>query len=338
MDGTPEVKGSVSKAAAAGLVIVRGSHLGAIQREVTAFRWDLKRKYKLTGERPPLIHMRHLWGEKEANYDKGRNPFYGLDSRERLQIARRAYSLLADLCTQHDVQVVGAGAPNQETQDLWGEFFHTPVAQTCREIIYCRFQSGKHARRFYARISNPTMSIVAELVTAFSQFINEGGHQGVIRYDTSDASKGFEADEVYDAIGELGWCRSMTHSSHGSEYDETLLQLADLVSFKAFRERLNQARGLPRDGDPAMTEVVRGLQFRRVHLLNPLARHVSIGVHYLAARQFLHGIDPVWVEAHLKTPAELVAEFDAGRAEEHGGVHIVRQASYDHYVTYGRLP
>lgn len=338
MDGGEELRGSVSKASAAGLVVVRGSDLNAVQRELMGLRWDIKRKYKLEGDKPPRLHMRHLWGKKDANTDNGRNPFYHLDERERLNIARKAYQLLSELCKRYDLQVAGGGSLSKETQEGWYRFFHAPEAIICREIIYSRFRSGKHARRFYARITNPTMSTVAELVVAFAQFIKEGSHQGVIRYDTSDASKGFEADEVYDALSSLGWFQGITHSSHGPDADEALLQLADLVSFATFREKLNIARGLPVDGDPAMRQVLQGLEHKVVKLKNPPPPFLSIGVHYLAARQFLHTIDPLWVETHLKSPAQLVAEFQAGGANEQGGIHIVQKTSYDYYVAHGRLP
>ncbi|MFC6592374.1 hypothetical protein ACFP81_10480 [Deinococcus lacus] len=338
MDGTPEENGAISRACAAGIVIVANNDLTSVLREVNSLRWEIKRNYALEGDNPPRLHMRHLWGRK-ANADKGRNPFYHLSQEDRLEIARKSYILLNDLGKRYRFYTSSAGMSNIETQKDWFEFHSLERSKIDREIIYSRFRNGKHARRFYARATNPTMRIVASLLTLFGQFVQEQSGEGIVRYDTSDASKGFEAEELYEALHDLGWCKDVKEGTHGSQGDECLLQMADLASFYEFRSALDISRGLAELSDPAFSQVVRGLDLCRVPLKETPSEFLALGTHYLAARQFLYQLDADWVNEHLKSPATLVDELHSSASvQQNRGVHLVKETSYQHYLLHGSLP
>lgn len=279
--------------------------------------------------------MRHLWGKK-ARYDEGKNPFFGLSLGDRLDIITAAYELALKLKTDYkgkyiafDMDVAGSQAGSHP--------FYTAERQVKdREILYAHFNKKK-VIKFYNLLSHSTMGLVASATMDFSNFCQAANHDGVINYDDSDASKGFDTSDLFSALAEHGWAKRVRYDTHDSETNEALLQLADLITFKTYRQALAAYRGDPEQKNDPFREVSKSLD--AVFAGQQPVRNTEVvpyegeTVHYQVARMFLHKINPGWVNRHMKTFVELQAEM----VNSVDGVPLIREASYEEYLRTGTL-
>lgn len=337
MDGKKEIDGAISPSMAAGIVVIKGSNLSPLIRELNALRREIRDRYKLSTDYLPVFHMRHLWGET-ANSDEGKNPFVHLSPQERFQIAKSGYEFLARASERHGLVVSGCSVCTENVQLQWGKFFSNERTIMEKDIIFSRFKSHKRAKQFYNRVLNPAMGLVAELMHLFDEYCHSKDSRGIIKYDSSDASKGFESDELYDVLHQAGMANNISQSSHGVAEDECLLQLADMVSYREFKFALDISRGHNTIVDPNFLRVLGDSQAQYMPISSGAIQEKSLPTHFLSARQFLEGIDPSWVNAHMRTADELAIDMSNGVGESQGGAHILRDSTVDYYRQHGRLP
>lgn len=327
-----------------GTVLVPDSSLESVLYEWEGFRRRIRRRHFNESDPLPKIHMRHLWG-RNARRDNGKNPFTNLNQNQRYRIAEDAYDLLDGLSLRHHVTYASNQSMTLDAQDSVHRFHSSPEGLLDREIIYSRFRRDKIALRFFKLIMNPSMGLVADSIVGFNDYCAKSSDRGLICYDTSEASKGFDSAELFRILQTLGWVTRVEHCSHGPQADENLLQMADLVSFYEFRRGLDIFRGNPGLADPDFSRVPRRITAKWKYpergntpeeQSQPLRATM---LHYMVGRQFLSAVDQEWVERHLKTPEEFHHDFESASQDSASiGVPIVKSATSEHFRRFGKVP
>lgn len=340
MDGTPPQGGLISPITTTGLIAVNTNYCHLINGDLKRFRADIRRRFLDPTDPLPKIHMRQLWNPR---HDGGRNPFFNLSESHRNQIISESYNFLGLIIESYSCLVSQNHANVAASQDRTYQFFNTERQLKEREIIYSRFSKNKVAERFFKLIMHPTMGLVSAATVHLDSFCRSRGHNAIINYDNSDASKGFNTAQLFNVLHEANWAKRVRYDKHDNDTDECLLQLADLASFHAFRSMLTEHRGKLSAKDRTLLRLASGFsakmgkQRRAVSEFDAVPFQ-SVAIHYLVGRQHLEAVDKDWVNRHLKTHLELQAEFENNQAMgNQGGIPIVRETSYTQYLANGTI-
>jgi len=313
MDGSTKLKGMISPITSTGLVAFPSNKCIYIAREWQGFTAEIKRKYKIELAGMPKIHMRYLWG-KNSFRDKHKNPFYGMPEIERNLISKEAYELLVRINLREKGHLRVFQSFNIETQEKNFQFFNSQRQLTDRELIYSRFRKGGVAEKFFKLLMHSTMSLISQTTMQFSEEIAVKGDNGIINYDDSDASKGFDAEDLFDAMHDFGFANSIRYGKHGDTLNSCLLQMADLLSFYAYKRALSLHRAEANWEDNEFSKVCPSInehyKARNLSQTDDSPSFQAIAMHYLVARRYLATIDSDWVDQHLLTAGELHSKFN----------------------------
>lgn len=333
MDGSTKFPGMVSPVTTVALVAFNTNACQQVAADVLRFQRQIQKQYSLSVE--PQIHMRHLWGRK-ARHDNGKNPFFGMPEIDRVAIATMAYELSAKIKTDYGGIYVSFDTDVVEHQKEALVFYSQPRQIKDREILYAHFNK-KQIIKFYNLLNHSTMGLVSSATMDFNNKCGDRGNIGVINYDDSDASKGFDTSALFSALKQHGWAKHVDYGTHQPKVNSALLQLADLATFRAYRRQLAHFRGDPDQKNDPFKEVSQALA-EHFKITAPVVESELLpsegdSVHYLVARNYLESINPKWVNKHMKTFIELQADFCVSL----DGTPLIRDSSYEKYLRDGRL-
>lgn len=315
-------KGCVTPVYAAGGILVRGSALYAVERDLLQLRREAAQHLGSTDL--PIIHMRHLWGrENQTHDDDGRNPFSSLPEHVRFDLARKALTIIHRHCSDRTIYVLEGSLDIPTNQRLARPYYDQPRVHIERDFIFSGIGS-KHAKKFYNRILNPLVGVLCDFILEIDQFCDEGHHEATICYDKSEASKGFETPELYTALHEIDYGQHIREASHSNTVNTELLQLADIASWLSFRHGLDIHRG--GDPDPEVLRLRRGLKIYNLdgRLRDPHKQWEGMAAHYVVALQYLRERNAAWTAANLYSPLELLGRMQEMYEQKKPGVFLVR--------------
>lgn len=266
------------------------------------------------------FHMRQLWGQHPP-YDNGKNPFFNLSYERRFYWCRA----LGELVSRHadSIKSFSYMADIVEMQNRRSAFYRRNDIYSSNQIILEHFK--KKAKAYFNIILNPLPGLIGYSLALFGEIAEANKFRGIFVYDTSEASKGFDALDSYTIARQEGLLTSVEKVISGTCSSEPLLQLADFISYTQHREIYAKHVG---SFDIGLNRLVAGLRFQGVDWSNSPAHSskrtkaaaISTMLHYELRIQQLRILDPNWVEEYMLSPKELMVSL----LQSDQGVNIIR--------------
>lgn len=304
-----------------GGITVHPEHYDELLYDFTSLRRRLGDEIGLT--ELPNFHMRQLWGANPAR-DKGKNPFVELTKEDRYYWSRQLGELISKY--SNVVRAVIYSVNIIDSQREYSRFFTQTDILLSHRLISAHF--GKGARDYFDIVMNPLPGLIAYSMGIFGEYCEANRFSGTFVYDTTGASKGFDALESYSIARNLGLFKYLDAVRAGNCKDVPELQLADFISYTAHRKYMAEHNKVI---DVGIEKLLHGLdirfvtwgQSRRHQIMNAHANRTAVMLHYELGIQRLRAIDPQWVADHMLTPLELLQAM-TGVQESSIGVNVIR--------------
>jgi hypothetical protein len=214
----------------------------ALENDWRALRTDIARVLSLD-ELPP-IHMRLMYGhELPRKHHGAQNPYLSAMPDQRLSWIESAIEIIDKYKGQNQLFAFGQVVDKKQYFLSLNSYYESPNFLREYEFLRTLPLGVKPLRAYHNVAANPHARMLSELLFFIQKGIKKQSDKKCsLIYDCNPASKGFDIMKALRIIQRSGHLTCISSLAEGNEVDFPLIQIADVCSYRFFRDHLFRYR------------------------------------------------------------------------------------------------